>query len=205
MGLITEEVEVTIGVKNLKHYEELGYEIPKEINKYGKLSYSYGAKIKVKTVDLQNGSSIKVLVKCDGCGEESLRRYCDYLKSVKKDGKTYCLKCATKLYSCENTRKTKLKNGKSFYQWCIENKRDDVLLRWDYELNNCSPDDILYTTPKKYWFKCDNHTEHSSELKQINNFTNGSDGVMKCKQCNSIAQYIIDPLIFFNTTIIMSV
>ena len=31
------------------------------------------------------------------------------------------------------------KNKKSFYDWCVENNREDILDRWDYELNDCSP------------------------------------------------------------------
>ena len=39
----------------------------------------------------------------------------------------------------ENSKLKKSKNKKSFYDWCIENNRQDVLDRWDYELNDCSP------------------------------------------------------------------
>ena len=81
---------------------------------------------------------------------------------------------------------------KSFYQWCIENDRQDVLDRWDYELNGCSPKDICYSTNKKYWFNCDKQPEHKSELKSISNFTNGREGCISCNQCNSFAQWCID-------------
>ena len=81
---------------------------------------------------------------------------------------------------------------KSFKQWCIDNSRQDILERWDYEKNNKTPDDITYGTKKKYWFKCDKHIEHKSELKRINDFTNGQEGSIKCKQCNSFAQWCID-------------
>ena len=84
---------------------------------------------------------------------------------------------------------------KTFYDWCIEHNRQDILDRWDYELNGCSPKDIGYGTGKKYWFKCLEHSEHHSELKNINAFTSSNGdkkGTMECKQCNSIAQYILD-------------
>ena len=42
------------------------------------------------------------------------------------------------------------------------------------------------------WFKCNEHPEHKSELKSIQNFTKGQEGSMNCKQCNSMGQYIID-------------
>ena len=43
--------------------------------------------------------------------------------------------------------------NKSFKQWCTENNRQDVLDRWDYDLNYCKPCDIGYATNHKYYFK----------------------------------------------------
>ena len=42
----------------------------------------------------------------------------------------------------------------SFEKWCKDNKRQDLLDRWDYELNDISPSKISYKSNKKYWFKC---------------------------------------------------
>jgi hypothetical protein len=53
----------------------------------------------------------------------------NYLKYVKADGKYYCQKCALKLYGYSNSMDAKLKKGKSFHQWCIENNREDLLER----------------------------------------------------------------------------
>lgn len=86
----------------------------------------------------------------------------------------------------------KRKIKKSFYDWCVENNRQDVLDRWDYELNYCSPKDISFSTHDNYWFKCDKYKEHNSELKNIASFTGGHEGSISCKQCNSIAQYILN-------------
>ena len=46
--LITKEVEIGVGGKNSKYYEGLGYKIPRRINKYNKLTFEKGLKIKVK-------------------------------------------------------------------------------------------------------------------------------------------------------------
>lgn len=94
--------------------------------------------------------------------------------------------------SIQQMKKTKLLNSKSLYVWCIENNRQDVLDRWDYELNGCSPKEVCYGSGDKYYFKCLKHPEHKSELKKIDGITHGKYGVMNCKQCNSIAQYILD-------------
>jgi len=77
----------------------------------------------------------------------------------------------------------------SFEQWCLDNNRQDVLDRWDYELNNCKPSEVSYgSSRKKYYFKCPKGL-HKSELKNIASFTNSQEGVMNCNQCGSFAQW----------------
>ena len=83
------------------------------------------------------------------------------------------------------------KNSKSFKQWCIENKERDILDRWDYELNKFNPSEISHGSRKKFYFKCPRQI-HNSELKRINDITSGQKGSIKCKVCNSFAQWGID-------------
>ena len=194
MGLITKEVEILISAKNVKHLESKGYEIPKIKNKNGKLVFQKNIKILVNVIDLQNGSHAEIDIECDCC-EKLLNniKWKDYLRCVKEDGKYYCLNCALKTYVKDKANKTKLKNGKSFEQWCINNDRQDVLKRWDYELNDLLPSETTHATANKYYFKCPKNI-HKSELKNIRNFTSGEEGVMNCNQCNSFAQYNIDNL-----------
>ena len=181
MGLVSKIVKIKWNSKIKKYYESLGYIFTK-----------MGDEFEVNVEDLTKGSNVKVDCLCDCCGEPLIWKYQDYNKQVKEDGKTYCNKCASKLYKGENIRKTKLKNGKSFYDLCIERNRRDLLDRWDEELNGCSLKDVSCNTNKKMWFKCNRYPEHKSELKNINSFANGCEGSMDCKKCNSIAQYIID-------------
>ena len=181
MGLITKTVKVKWNSRNKKHYVNLGYEFTKMGNEF-----------EVKVKDLPKGSEVRVDCICDDCGCELDWQYIDYIKCVKENGNTYCRKCSHNLYGKQKAIKTKLQNSKSFEQWCIENNRQDVLNRWDYELNNCQPNEIPYRTTKKYWFKCDRHIEHKSELKRIADFTKGRNGSIECKQCNSFAQWMLD-------------
>jgi len=113
-----------------------------------------------------------------------------YNNIILKNGKYYCKQCILK-ETIEKGLLTKLKNGKSFEQWCIENNKHDVLKRWDYELNNKSPNEISYTTIRKYYLKCPKGI-HESELKNIKNFTNGHIGSFNCIKCNSFEQWCID-------------
>ncbi len=175
MGLITKTVMVKWNSKTKRHYEDLGY-----------LYTKIGDEFEVKIEDLTKGSNVKVNCKCDGCGKDLTWSYNDYNNQVREHGETYCSICAKNLY------KTGEPFFKTFYDWCVDNERQDVLGRWDYDLNKCSPKDISFSTSKKYYFKCDRHPEHHSELKNICNFINGHEGCIACKQCNSIAQYIVD-------------
>ena len=96
--LLSKEVEVGLAGTNIKHYENLEYEIPITINKNGKLIVPKGIKIRVKIEDLPIYSKIKVKVLCDYCKEKIVEKtYQDYYKSVnfKKSviNKDCCGKC----------------------------------------------------------------------------------------------------------------
>jgi len=199
--LITKEVETGFTSETIKLYEEKGYKIPRRIDKHGKLTVKMGTKIIVNVNDLPRYSSVLVNIECDGCGEilENIK-WQDYLKCVKEDGKYYCNKCARKLFGEKKYKETRLKNGKSFYQWCYDNLSkelaDYILSKWDYELNidsngnKLTPMDVTYGSHgldgSGYWFKCLDHPEHKSELKNIHGFTNGQYGSINCNMCNMI-------------------
>lgn len=195
MSLITREIEIQLIPSTIDYYQTKGYKIPKWIDKRGRENVKRGTKIIVKVDDLPKSTKYKVEVKCDGsfCDEyENLSVcWCDYLKCVKEDGKYYCKKCANNLYGNEKYRKTRLKNSISFRQWCIDNNKQDILDRWDYELNKHNPDEVSYSSGQTYYFKCPRGI-HESECNRISDFAKGSDGVMYCKKCNSFAQWGVD-------------
>jgi hypothetical protein len=196
MGLITKEVEVKLCGNNIKHYEDLGYVIYRNKNKYGKITFSKGLKIKVKTEDLPMGSQVFVDIKCDNCNIIIKNViWSNYQRSmIKNNNNYYCHKCALKLFGHKNQIKTKLINSVTFKQWCIENNRQDVLDRWDYELNDCKPNEITFKSTKGYWFKCPKGM-HRSELKNIVIFVSEKhEGSINCKACNSFAQWGLDNL-----------
>ena len=43
---------------------------------------------------------------------------------------------------------------KSFYQWCVENKKKDLLKEWDYSKNSFSPKEVSFASHKEAWWKC---------------------------------------------------
>ena len=113
MGLITKEVEVTLNGKNLKHFESLGYEIPRSVDKFNRTRIPKGTKITVKTKDLQLSSGARVDVECDGCFRILNWSYGDYTK-CNHDGLTYCRSCGNKI----------LHTGENHYLW-NSNKTDE--------------------------------------------------------------------------------
>lgn len=193
MGLISEEIEIGLkGNKKISYYREKGYIIPTKKDMQNREVIDYSKIILVNIKDLTNNCTALVNVQCDNCKEIKQLKYRDYNKYLKNNnGLYYCKKCAINIIGKEKSIKTKLKEGKSFQQWCIENNRQDVLDRWDYELNDYKPNEIGYCVGRKFYFKCPKHI-HKSELKKIADFSSGSNGVMDCKYCNSFAQWGID-------------
>ena len=193
MGLITKEVEVTLHSKTTKHYEDLGYEIPRVKGKWG-ITVPHGTTIKVKVEDLTHGSAVRVDVECECCHKINNIKWIDFKTVEKENGEYYCLKCAINKYAINNAIKTTLKKTKSFEQWCIENNKQDVLDRWDYKLNKNNPNEITYMSGRKYWFKCPLGI-HDSELKNIQPFVSSeleNSKSLDCNACNSFAQWGID-------------
>lgn len=101
--LITKEIEVTLCSANIHYYENLGYVIPREKDKRGRLTIKRGTKILVKIEDLPVHSHIKIKLMCDYCleeGKETIieKTYHDFRKQrdielIKKD---CCKKCLPK-------------------------------------------------------------------------------------------------------------
>lgn len=80
---------------------------------------------------------------------------------------------------------------KSFYDWCMEHDRDDLLNRWNYDLNIISPQDVGYSSANKYYFNCDKHQEHEPQHVRLSHIT-GDNIQVKCKMCSSFAQWCED-------------
>lgn len=96
MGLLTKEVEVNLAGVNVKHFESLGYTIPRIKNKYGEMVCPQNTKLKVKTEDLKLGSTCKVTVQCDECSKIYDMKYNFYVKH-NHNGKIYCRHCKSKV------------------------------------------------------------------------------------------------------------
>ncbi|MCK2017951.1 zinc-ribbon domain-containing protein [Peribacillus frigoritolerans] len=68
--------------------------------------------------------------------------------------------------------------GKSFYDWCIENNKQDLLGEWDYEKNILTtPKDIGYGSQKKVWWIC----EKGHSYDTTTNIRRNGSGCPYCK------------------------
>lgn len=82
--------------------------------------------------------------------------------------------------------KDRIDNGESFQQWCIDNKRQDILERWNYDLNKKQPDKILYTTFKKIWLNCPKNI-HKPEFKTLRHrILKDANAKIICSECESL-------------------
>ena len=79
----------------------------------------------------------------------------------------------------------------SFKQWCEDNNKQALLSRWDYNLNDKSPDEVSFKSNKKFYFKCPRGL-HESVYKSIQYLPSGRQQDLVCDKCKSFAQYIID-------------
>ena len=79
----------------------------------------------------------------------------------------------------------------SFGHWCVINNRQDLLDRWDYDLNSTTPEETARTSPSKYYFKCTRGI-HPSSYYKLSNLTKYSYSAAQCTYCNSFAQWGID-------------
>ena len=110
--------------------------------------------------------------KCDCEKHKSFTRYIDSITKHKSE--YYCVYC------------------NSFQEWCVKNYKNEWLDNWDYEKNKISPLEVSYATPKKYYFKCPRNI-HESQQYKISRIVEINQE-FKCKDCNSIGQFMIDNL-----------
>lgn len=122
---------------------------------------------------------------CECCCKNKTQRYVDEYQ-LKTKGSKSCGCYKQKVIKSQNNF-----NSITFYQWCKENNRQDLLDRWDYDKNKFKPEELSSQSHRKMHFKCNIHKEHTSEGFIIDNIVKGKSSV-KCKQCESFGQWCFD-------------
>lgn len=115
--LLTKEVETKLNGKKIKHYKELGYELPLHKTKDG-MCVPRGSVLIVKIEDIPLDSHELVMVSCDYCGKEYKTRYDGYNKRKQNDIDLDC---------CEECKPIKNK-ALNILRYGVENQfqREDI-------------------------------------------------------------------------------
>jgi hypothetical protein len=96
MAILEEEVLVSLASPNMKHFENLGYILPKIKSKKGTFVVPHGTEMIVKVKDLPESSRAKLTKICDDCGEHIIPKQYYYIiikQRKKNDGKDRCRRC----------------------------------------------------------------------------------------------------------------
>ena len=81
---------------------------------------------------------------------------------------------------------------KSFYDWCMENSKYDLLDMWDENLNDKSPNDVTYRSDQKAYFSCGNpkhHARHLTISSMTCDYRTGKTKDRICIGCHSVGKY----------------
>lgn len=176
MGLISTEVELLMNSSRIPYFEKLGYEIPKKKDNRGIYRVSKDTKINVKVSDLPSKTCVKILIKCDICGDYKEIRYRDYIEFC-CDG--FC--CCSQ--SCKSKYKSYLKYGDNYIQNNFNNRKNidgycefikEVLNRDNYTCQRCQK-----TTN-------DLHVHHLDGFNWcIDKRIDCTNGITLCKACHN--------------------
>ena len=127
MGIINEYVNMRVNAFTYNYYNNLGYDIPKRINKKGESKIDTNEYFKVKVTDLPLNSHVAVQVSCDSCGKNIDVIYENYNKVMNKHSEYLCASCANK----------KFNSGENNYNWnhnLSDEDRMDRRINYNYGL-----------------------------------------------------------------------
>lgn len=99
--IITKTIEVRLAPANMKHFESLGYELPKTKDSRGRIRVKRGETIIVKIEDLPPKCEKKIKYECDECHKIFETNYNSIFgrenSQFLKTGKNLCVKCSNKI------------------------------------------------------------------------------------------------------------
>ena len=136
MGLVSKTVQVHASGKNIKHYQDLGYNIPRKNNDIKGRIDRYTPFI-VDVNDIPKGSTdVFVEVECDCCGKHYQRPYAQYYNSMEKYGRIWCADCSRHL-SCykDEISEEERKRQRNYPEYTEFIKR--ILKRDNYTCQHC--------------------------------------------------------------------
>ena len=129
--ILDEHVEIVLNPRHIIYWEEKGYVVPRERDKWGRLKVKRDAKLNVKVSDLSKNSHVLVSCKCEKCGVirniqyNQYRRICVVCVNALRSGEDHpCYGIKRTVGQLNKARDTKVKKG----TWIPDDKLDDFLL-----------------------------------------------------------------------------
>lgn len=181
MGLLTKTVDVRVNGSTYKHFEDLGYEIPKHYNqKKKKWLISTNEYITVDVFDLYKGSAILVKCECDNCKKIYDVPYWVYLTHDLSNG-FLCKGCYHKL----------LLSGENHPNWNPSLTDEDRIVGRNYPEYKEFIKKVLvrdnYTC-----YRCGIESHNNAEVHHLDGYdwcvdkrTDETNGVCLCEKCHS--------------------
>ncbi|SFC52235.1 zinc-ribbon domain-containing protein [Bacillus sp. UNCCL81] len=179
MAILEKEVWVVLG-NNIKHYEDLGYDIPRSKDKKGRMKTPKGTEIWVKIEHLPKGSSsAKVTKICDDCGKHIPDQPFSVIMTSRKknDGKDRCFKCGTVYAGMIRKKNMPYENSLEYY---AQNRGKEYLLSEFSPNNTKTPKEISYGTDEKCLWICPNY-QHEYAMRVADRTT---DKNTNCPYCS---------------------
>lgn len=140
-----------------------------------KVGNIYGCWRVLSAPEKRNGSTMNYcFCECIHCGK--VRKY------IRCSSVAHCsTKCLCQRRHRSDVGKVMPIKTLSFSEWCLENHCDSLLQRWDYELNNCSPEEISYKSAHEMYFKCERNKHNSAAVRLYSIVQNGAR--CECEEC----------------------
>lgn len=146
------ETEVLVGVTGkIKYYEELGYNIPRYVDKQGRYKVKRGTKIYVNVTDLPNSSEVPLTKICDSCNKKLENYQYKTILKNRNNGIDLCHKCAHLKYG--EIKRNNVIYSRSLEFFALENDKKYLLLEFSSK-NTKTPKEISYGTRDMYLWNC---------------------------------------------------
>ncbi len=175
MAILEDKVWMRVS-NNFRHYEQLGYKIPKHRNNVGELKVNLGDKFLAYVKHLPKGSEIRLTRICDSCGKEdtdiSYKRIIN--ARLSHQNKDFCFRCSRKISAATKMRNVKVEDS-------IGYKFPSIIEEWDHTKNKMSPHHVSYGSNRLYWWICtDCESSYSMSAKQK------CVGIYGCPYCRGL-------------------
>lgn len=146
--LLTKELDVMIGARNVNHYKELGYDIPmRHSDVFNCDVAALGETIRVKIEDLPMSSHNKIQYKCDRCGKIVETEYCIWNNRKHREMGDMCKSCARQIKLPALLMDKYGYDNAAFIPESIEKKKETSLEKYGSEWHITS--DVIKSKIKK--------------------------------------------------------